>query len=263
MPAPARLLALLAIATPTAAWLGQIFRHRFLPRRNALEGVELRPRTIHIDPDWSIDVVEIATVKSRVERWMAEEDALAVDPFGAVCWPGAVAAARALKRLGVAAGADVLCVGAGTGLEALAASALGAATVTALDYAPEALELCRRSAAAAGCDNVEAVHYDLYGDADLPPCDVLVVADVLYDLGLAARCGEVAGAALRGGRRPVVVATDSQRYAGHGDAFLETLASPGAAWRAEAVAFTGSGLLVDDDQSYEATANVLVVDPRR
>ena len=61
MPAPAaRLLALLAITTPTAAWLGQIFRHRFLPRRNALEGVELRPRTIHIDPDWSIDVVEIA-----------------------------------------------------------------------------------------------------------------------------------------------------------------------------------------------------------
>ena len=108
--------------------------------------------------------------------------------------------------------------------------------------------------------------FDLYDDGDeLPDHDVLVCADVLYDLGLAARCGEVAGNALRRQEhKPAkLVATDSQRYAGHGDAFLETLASPGAAWRAEAVAFTGSGLLVDDDQSYEATANVLVVDPRR
>ena len=253
-----RVALLLLVGVPLAeAWFSWL--RVPLARRPVLEGVDLRRRRVAIDEDWAVSVFEIASVGSRVERWMESGEVSVVDPFGAVAWPGSVAAARALKRVGVA-GSTVVCVGCDTGLEALAAVDLGAARVYCLDYSEEALALARRSADAAGCgDQVETRLFDLYDDGDeLPDHDVLVCADVLYDLALAARCGEVAGNALRRqAHKGQLVATDSQRYAGHGDAFLEALGVDGAAWEPETVAFTGSGLLVEDDQTYTATTNVL------
>ena len=236
---------------------------------------------------------------AAVERWMADEDRDEPDPFGKVVWPGAVAAARALRDHEKSiAGAVVACVGCGPGLEALAAARLGvarravtklyvackiwrgtgrgppprgaasrpdravaaqAARVLALDYSADARSLCARGAREAGADAVEPVAFDVFKEA-LPPCDVIVVADVFYDRSLAVACGDAVGVALRAARRPLLVATDSQRYAGHGDAFLAALGAKNAAFRRSVVTFEGSGLLVEEDQRYDASVDAMVLD---
>ena len=86
-------------------------------------------------------------------------------------------------------------------------------------------------------------------------------SDMLYDAALAEALGTRVREALTDACRLVVV-TDSQRY-GHGEAFLRGLGDDRdtrAEWTDVLVSqFTGSGLLLDDDQTYDATTRCLVL----
>ena len=223
---------------------------------NALSPQHLRPRTVQLDDAWSVTVYERDDIATKVEAWMAtDEDA--IDPFGGVAWPGAVVAARKLREHGVA-NKVVCCLGCGTGVEVLAAASLNASRVVALDYSDEALDLCKKGAENYTC--VETRHFDVRLHS-IPECDVLVAADVFYSKDLAEACGRACGAALRSKKRPVLISTDSQRYAGHTAAFLEALDVDFARFeRMTLPDFVGSGLLVEGDQTYDAHVDTLLLD---
>jgi len=162
-----------------------------------LEGLELRPRTVSVGSALNLTVFEIAHPQEMLEEWMmrdavvhegspsAEKAEVALppvslgssdlDPFGVVLWPGAqLLAARLIGEsefgdnddvellpvFGRArlAGRRVLCLGAGTGLEALAAASMGA-HVMATDTNPLPLALLRKaSQVAAAAAAAAAVH---------------------------------------------------------------------------------------------------------
>mmetsp|Transcript_35782 Transcript_35782/g.65474 ORF Transcript_35782/g.65474 Transcript_35782/m.65474 type:complete len:419 (-) Transcript_35782:321-1577(-) len=139
------------------------------------------------------------------ETARADAEAAGVDPFGSVVWPAALAAALELcdvanvLRDGKLTGLRVLEIGAGTGLCAFTAAALGANAI-ASDYTPLSLQLLRAGADAQEAPwlfggSVECVKFDVTDDQiALPPCDLLVCADMLYEPKLAAavarRCVE-------------------------------------------------------------------------
>lgn len=224
----------------------------------ALSAPNLRARKVHLDDAWSLTVYEKKDIVMSVETWMATEEE-SVDPFGGVAWPGAVVAARALRDYGVE-NKVVCCVGCGTGVEVLAAAALNASSVLALDYSADARSLCEAGAQKANYTFIETRAFDVRRDA-LPPCDVIVCADVFYSKELAAACGRACGAALRTSKRPALISTDSQRYAGHTDAFLDALSVDFAQFKQTTLAnFVGSGLLVEEDQTYDARVDVLTLD---
>ncbi len=148
------------------------------------------------------------------------------DPYAAILWPAAVAVARELPGR-VQAGQRVLDLGTGTGLCALAAAALGA-HVLALDHDAGALRLLEHAARQQGLE-VETAPFDLAGDAALPPGELGILADVLYEPALArAAARRVAELVGRGGR---AVIGDPQRVGR--EIFLETLAAAGLAARFE------------------------------
>ena len=225
-------------------------------RTNALSAPNLRPRTVQLDTDWHATIYERDDIAASVEAWMATDDNV-VDPFGGVAWPGAIIAAQRLRDHGVE-NKTVCCLGCGTGVEVLAAASLNASRVIALDYAKDALELCEKGAENYTC--VETCHFDVRRDT-IPACDVLVAADVFYSKDLSIACGRACGAALRTKKRPVLISTDSQRYAGHTAAFLEALDVKFARFeRTTLPDFVGSGLLVEGDQTYDAHIDVLMLD---
>jgi len=142
------------------------------------------------------------------------------DPYAAIVWPAALAVARELPGR-VRAGERVLDLGAGTGLCALTAARLGA-RACALDHEPSALRAIA-CAAALQALAVETSHFDLFGPEPLPPGDLAVLADVLYEPALArAAAARTAEMLLRGGR---VVVGDPARIGRA--AFVEALAAGG------------------------------------
>ena len=123
------------------------------------------------------------------------------DPYAAVLWPAAVAVARELPGR-VRAGEAVLDLGAGTGLCALTAARLGA-RAHALDHDRGALAAVRRAAARQGLV-VAVSRFDLAGADPLPPGELAMLADVLYEPELArAAAARVAEMLRRGGRAVV------------------------------------------------------------
>ena len=151
------------------------------------------------------------------------------DPYGAVLWPAAWAVARHLllstqqsPKLPLQ-GLSILELGTGTGLVSLAAALGGADRVFATDYEDLALLLTRYAA-----DNfhssispaIETCLVDLCDTTPLPPADIVVAADVMYEpqtgIALAHRVVE----ALDRGSR--VIIGDSPGRAGRPN-FLETL----------------------------------------
>ncbi|KAJ1453159.1 S-adenosyl-L-methionine-dependent methyltransferase [Pelagophyceae sp. CCMP2097] len=112
------------------------------------------------------------------------------NPFGCKLWPGAVAAARCLdahrERL---QGKDLLELGCGNGLTSIYAARIGLRAV-GTDISDDALRLASRAARDQGLlDGGRAVDFRRFDVLDaqspLPKCDLLVCADVLYDVDLA------------------------------------------------------------------------------
>lgn len=106
-------------------------------------------------------------------------------PMWAFAWPGGQALARhVLDRPDVVRGKRVLDLGAGSGLAAIAAARAGAAVVVAADVDPLAAAAVRINAAHNGVA-IETTTEDVIGSP--PECDIILMADVVYDPELATR----------------------------------------------------------------------------
>ena len=184
-----------------------------------IQGYRVQRRSLPIRPGLSIDVLTAA------DQAIVREDSVAknIDPFGSTVWPSSLAAAIDLcdvanvLRDGTLDGVTVLELGAGTGVASYTAAALGA-KVIATDVAPLSLALLEAGAglqvsnhaaqsgeAAAPSvatptpfrGELKAQYFDVCDDSvELPQCDILVSADMLYNPSLTAavarRCIEAA-----------------------------------------------------------------------
>lgn len=163
--------------------------------RETIHRATIREVTVEVASGLELLVHEHADVD---EVLAAAAGGAAVDPYAAILWPTALAVARELVGR-VGAGVRVVDAGAGTGLCALTAARLGA-TSLALDHDVGALERIRGAAAAQGLE-VATARFELFGPDPLPAADVVVFADVLYEVALArAVAGRVAEAVNRGAR---------------------------------------------------------------
>jgi predicted nicotinamide N-methyase len=255
----------------------------------------------------------------RDTKQQEEAQSLMLDPFGLVTWPGSVVATLELMRhQALVKDRVVFVIGAGVGVEAQAAAALGAKRVIATDVHPTTLKLLEHGVQQASDIDpncVESRIWDLFGSDDVPhEVDLIVCADVLYNDKLAFQLIKriskvyetsdayfVDGTAadghnvavpttsmsspgnasrvnvdLREGSRPLTphnssairkppatLIVDSQRFC-HGfehdlNAALKRSGRRGkVAWESRYLpSFTGSGILVEEDQTYDVKARVL------
>lgn len=107
-------------------------------------------------------------------------------PYWAYPWAGGAALARhVLDRPDTVAGRRVLDLGAGSGIVAIAAAKAGAAEVTAAEIDPHGLAAIRLNAVANGVE-IRAIAGDLTAGPP-PEADLVLVGDLFYASGLAAR----------------------------------------------------------------------------
>jgi hypothetical protein len=216
-----------------------------------------------------------------------------------------------MRNQALVMGSVVFVIGAGVGVEAQAAAALGARRVIATDVHPTTLKLLEHGVQqATGIDpkRVESRIWDLFGSDAVPPdVDLIVCADVLYNDKLACQLinricevyettsdfsddwaaaaaadrrnatfptTNVSSAGVASGanatlretttrKAPATLIVDSQRFC-HGfehdlNAGLKRSGRRGkVAWESRYLpSFTGSGILVEDDQTYDVKARVL------
>ena len=134
----------------------------------------------------ALDVFEAdaATQDALVERACEPDLATAAggaDPYGAVLWPAALAVGAPLRRDRAERSRPCACseLGAGTGLASRAAAACGARGARDR-YEPLPLRLL--AAADAGSGRVSTRLFDVADpSAALPPGELVLVADLLYD----------------------------------------------------------------------------------
>ncbi|HEX6940966.1 MAG TPA: hypothetical protein VF158_16225 [Longimicrobiales bacterium] len=157
-----------------------------------------RAVTVEVAAGFEVTVYERADADAVIAA--AIEDP-GVDPYAAVLWPAAVAVARELVGR-VGPGDRVVELGAGTGLCALTAARLGAASLAA-DHDAAALDRIARAAELQGVA-VEVLRFDVCGPAPLPPGDVVVLADLLYEAELARAAARRVVEAVERGARVVV-----------------------------------------------------------
>jgi predicted nicotinamide N-methyase len=105
-------------------------------------------------------------------------------PFWAFAWVGGQALARySLDNPEAVAGLNVIDIGSGVGIAAIAATLAGAEHVTALDIDPLAAAVCRLNAQLNGTaerittETADAITYDF------APFDLILVGDVCYTRG--------------------------------------------------------------------------------
>lgn len=232
----------------------------------------LLSRTVEVTSDLALTVWEWEEPAEVVESyWEAENYQLEasggasknLDPFGIVSWPGSLVAAQELSSHRSTAVEDrkVLILGAGVGLEAQAAALSGASHVLATDIHPTTLRQLQL-----GVEQEDAIHdksivetriLDLFAHEDqpLPDCDLLVVADVLYNENLASQVTRRIVEAFKRNQKIRVLVTDSQRFVPKFDAqlneLLEEVGGPGCSWTEEQITFTGSGVIMNEDQTYD------------
>jgi predicted nicotinamide N-methyase len=122
--------------------------------------------------------VELALLRPHDPDLLIDEEAFADDeflPYWAELWPAALSLARALPV--ELAGVDLVEVGCGLGLPALVAARRGA-RVTAIDWAPAAIDLLRENATRNGVE-LEAAVADWRSFEGA--FDLAIAADVLYE----------------------------------------------------------------------------------
>jgi predicted nicotinamide N-methyase len=121
-------------------------------------------------------------------------------PFWAFAWAGGLAVSQYLvDHPEEVAGRRVLDVASGSGLCAVVAMRLGAASVRAVDIDPFSQAAVALNARANGV-RVGFSRQDLL-DAPPPPCDVILAGDVCYEETMAGRILEWLRLAARGGTR--------------------------------------------------------------
>lgn len=244
--------------------------------------VRLRSRHLEIDGDWKIRVWEWEHPSEVVESyWEAQQqqhpggtDKL-LDPFGLVSWPGSVVAARELKDRAPLAVVNqtVLVLGAGVGVEAQAAGELGAQRVLATDIHPTTLlqlQVGFHENKKIGNHALQTLQLDLFDDEiPLPASDLVVVADVLYNEALASQVVKRLVEAYQQNPGIQILVTDSQRFVDGftnewNELLLQAFAKDGSLprapivdWSEEAFSFTGSGVCIDEDQTYNVTVRKL------
>lgn len=157
-------------------------------------GRRVRAFTLELAPGLRVTALEAADADALIEAALERGG----DAYAGIVWPSAIAVARAVARE-ARPGEHVLDLGAGTGLCALAAARVGA-RATALDHDTFALALVAAAARLQALE-IDTLHFDLGATDALPPADLAVLADVLYEPALAEtaarRVVEVVG---RGGR---------------------------------------------------------------
>ena len=189
-----------------------------------------------------------------------------LDPFGLVNWPGSVVAAQEmLEYKHLIQDKRVLILGAGVGVEAIAAGILGAQSVIATDVHPTTLQLVECGVKENDLTGViRTQKLDIASVESLPDCDVMVISDVLYNKDLAdhviRRCIE----ARRSSNPPTILISDSQRivadFAEKLNEKLEKLGESRVYWMSRFLQkFTGSGVAIDEDQTYSVRARALWV----
>ncbi len=127
--------------------------------------------------------VSAFTARALVDVWEAAERAARAtlpSPFWAWPWPGGIALARLiLDEPERVRGRTVVDFGAGGGIASLACARAGAARVIAIDLDPWAVAVTRIAARRQQLA-IEARLLDLTAER-LPPCDVLLCADLGYE----------------------------------------------------------------------------------
>lgn len=219
-------------------------------------------RDVQVTTDLCVTVWELEKLARIVEDYWVDEKDKALDPFGLVSWPGSLVAARELVRhRSIVQDARVLVLGAGCGIEAQAAARLGAASVLATDIHPTTLQLLEYGVAQAEehMTSISTALFDIASTEPLPECDLMVVADVLYNEELTK---QVVRRCLEARRRlspPTILVTDSQRFFEDDlNSGLKSIGQPKIAWtHQELPAFTGSGVAIDEDQTYDVEARVV------
>ena len=183
---------------------------------------ELRPRHVAV-AGLGLTVFEARDPGRAVDDAIARK---APAPYGAVLWDAAVDVAAALAGRDLR-GRTVLELGCGCGLCGIVA-ALRGADVCCTDVDDDVFPAVARAAAEAGvADRVRTARFDLCGADPLPPADIVVLADVLYEPLLAGAAARRTLAALARGSD--VVVGDPDRAGRHD--FLRLLHEAGIAAR--------------------------------
>lgn len=240
----------------------------------------------------------IENPSSLIEKWWSTSSTIATisskttkveDPFGVISWPGSIIASRELAQQHASSSlsspildSTVLILGAGTGVEAHAAALLGAKHVLATDVNPLSLALLEYGIQQSGLnDVVHCQEFDLCSDENLPESDIVIIADVLYNQDLAKqvgrRCQEILLSKQQNNnnKKRALIVTDSQRF--HGTDFVPALNralqsklnangnddginSELLTWEEYFLkGFTGSGILIPEDQTYDVHTRMLSV----
>ena len=177
------------------------------PDHSVVPDILLGRRVRRVDLDVAgtrLFVLEAADADEVLEETVRDDG----DPYAAVLWPSAMAAAARLADI-AAPGDHVLDLGAGTGLVAFTAARLGCRAV-ALDHDPFARAVITEAARLQKID-VEVADFDVASDIPMPQADLLVIADLLYEPELARAAARRVREALDRGTRAVV--GDPARYA--------------------------------------------------
>ena len=228
------------------------------------EVFQIIPRSVQLADDWPVTIWEKYQPAATVDHYWNTQgrSEKALDPFGLVNWPGSIVAAQELRKYQAEiVNMTVVVIGAGTGVETQAVAMLGAKHVIATDYNPTTLRLLEYGVVNAGLENVITTRlFDLFSGEALPDCDILIAADVMYSDRLSRiisdRCFEA-----RRKRNPAkLLITDSQRFADFVPRLREQLGDGSIQWEERwLTSFTGSGVMIDDDQTYDVKARVLSV----
>jgi predicted nicotinamide N-methyase len=225
---------------------------------NGLERVPIISRNVPLLSKWDLTVWELEKPTFHMERYWKEHPGAEVDPFGLVAWPGSVVAAEQLvNHQELVQNKQVLVLGAGAGIEALVTARLGAGSVLATDNHPAALKLLEYGAKFSGYDNIIKTEFiDITSNMSLPICDLIIIADVLYNDKIATHVARRCEEARRLSCPPLILISDSQRFVHHFDTQLISrliaLNQSSVQWNLYNLnSFTGSGIMVDDDQTYD------------
>ena len=223
-------------------------------------------RQIEVTAEFFITIWEQEKLAAEVEAFWLDEQNGGLDPFGLVAWPGSVVAAQELVRhQQQVEGAHVLVLGAGCGIEAQTAARLGAASVLATDIHPTTLQLLEYGVKQAGETSpttISTASFDIASSNSLPDCDLMVVADVLYNDDLATHVVRRCAEARSRQSPPIILITDSQRFVRNFESDLnsklESIGQRKTAWiHRKLQSFTGSGVAIDEDQTYDIDTRII------